>query len=63
MHSTLVLGELTDGSQKSHHLNLDTSNEEQSTKNEAVQRYLKLETVTVQDVFVQGYLPRIPFPV
>lgn len=50
------------GSRKSHQLNLAT-NEKQSTKNEVVQRYLKLETLMAQYVFVQVYLPRIPFPV
>lgn len=57
-----MLGELAGGSWKSHHLNLAT-NEKQSTKSEVVQRYLKLETLMVQYVFVQVFLPRIPFPV
>lgn len=62
MHGTLVLGELTGGSQKSHHLSL-AINVKESTTNEVVQRYLKLDTVMAQYVFVQVYFPRIPFPV
>lgn len=52
MHGTLVLGELTGGSRKSHHLN-PVTNVKESTTNEVVQKYLKLDTVMAQYVFVQ----------